>query len=112
MTIFVDTAIPSVPIAAFVIFCAMCICIALAMPVSLSRHLNRLQFSELCGTLALCLVASLDSVFVVYSTDFLVSDQAFLFIMMIAVLSVGVLAGVFALTRVRAVTPVLARKQS
>lgn len=85
------------PATVFVIVLTMCICIALAKPVPLPEHSNVLRFSLLTGVLALCFLVSLDSVFIVYSTDFLISDQAYLLVMISVVLSVWGLARLFTL---------------
>ena len=97
MHVFADSALSTMPATVFVIVLTMCICIALAKPVPLPEHSNVLRFSLLTGVLALCFLVSLDSVFIVYSTDFLISDQAYLLVMISVVLSVWGLARLFTL---------------
>ena len=101
MHAFSETALSTVPTAAFVLALIMCIGIALAKPVLLLEHSNALRFSILSGILSLCLLVSLDSVFIVYSTDFLISDQAYLLVAILVVLFVWGLATLFAVIKRR-----------
>jgi hypothetical protein len=93
---FADTALSTIPTAAFIVGVIMCIAIGLVQRASPPEHSNMLKFPILSGILALSFVVSLDSVFIVYSTDFLISDQAYLLVMMVVVVFAWGLTTLFA----------------
>lgn len=88
MKVFVDAVFISVPIGIFMLLVAMGTTIALFKPTYFERQANPIDYPAVLAVLALCFIVSLDSVFVVYSSDFLIADQAYLLVAIVVLLPI------------------------